>query len=98
MTDETNRKADKAMLQAAFILFSLMVTITAIDLVALALGWKHVPPKPRQVNVSGRMGNVVSIPWIGNGYNLRMQVNVPSLDGKREWMNVWSWQAESAQP
>jgi hypothetical protein len=98
MSDETNRKAGKAMLQASFVLFSLMLTIAVVDLVALALGWKHVPASPKQVNVSGRTGNVVSIPWIGNGYNLRMQVNVPILDVKREWIDVWSWQAESAQP
>ncbi len=51
------------------------------------------PFLPYAVKITGgahkdRVGNVASIPWIGNLWNLWAQVN---LDG-REWVRVWAWQ------
>jgi hypothetical protein len=52
----------------------------------------------------GREGNLVSIPWLGNLWNLRMTLNVPSTrrlasdtwwpQDRREWIKVWSWETE----
>jgi len=40
----------------------------------------------------GRYGNIVSIPWLGNLWNLRPTLNVAGYDGNREWIKVWRWQ------
>ena len=54
----------------------------------------------RVVVPDGRNGLVVTTPWLGNLWHLRLQVNVPSnsptllgpIARKREWVSVWRWQ------
>jgi hypothetical protein len=49
---------------------------------------------------AGVTGTLVSVPWIGNGYNLRMTLNIAGPDAGKEygqtrtWVDVWSWDAE----
>jgi len=63
-----------------------------------------MPRGPYQPNVrlvvsgkyAGRKGNVVSVPWIGNFFNLRLTFNVPEYYTSddltaRIWINVWRW-------
>lgn len=43
----------------------------------------------------GRAGNVVSvvsIPWLGNLWTLRVEVDVPFDQHHRTWVKAWSWQ------
>jgi hypothetical protein len=42
----------------------------------------------------GRAGYVVSTPWIGNLWHLRVTLNV---NGRR-WITVWRWEIEPADP
>lgn len=77
-------------------------TVACIDLSTDFLGWKKYCTNPKSVKIvsgsySGRSGNLVSMSWLGNGYNTRATVNVPrdTLDEagqSREWVKVWSWE------
>lgn len=53
---------------------------------------------------AGRSGKVVSTPWLGNLFHLRLTLNVPALIQScppgpfhvtlRDWITVWRWQTE----
>ena len=37
---------------------------------------------------AGKHGKLVSDPWIGNLWNIRMELNING----REWINIWCWE------
>lgn len=82
------------MIKYLFITFvSFLVAIVLIEISARCLGYrKHVfEAKPVGIisgEYKGWKGRLVSQPWIGNGYNTRMQINIAG----KHWVYCWSWQ------
>jgi hypothetical protein len=64
------------------------------------MSWRPYPVRIVTGPHSGLAGYVVSVPWLGNLWNTRMEVNVPAggQDGtRRAWVKVWRWQVEQAE-
>lgn len=81
-----------------FFVFLALWNVASIEFVAMVAGWKESDRPDVHIIAgahSGRSGRVVSIPCMANGYNTRMQVNVPGENERREWVYVWIWQTQA---
>lgn len=77
------------------LIMALLIGIFVIDLIAISLGWRANRTMSRRVMIksgayAGKHGNIVSVPWIGNGYNTKAQVNVP-LENQIVVVPMWYW-------
>jgi hypothetical protein len=76
---------------------ALLVVVGGFDLMAAWLNWKL--PFAGEYRIvagehAGRAGRIVSMPWLANGYGMRVCINVSGEDGKRELVYVWKSQTE----